>query len=97
MDDATPGNGLSQDALLAAALRAVRRARGMRATDVALAMGLPLRTYQHFEEATKGSLVAGKLADFALLSQDPTAVDPEKLASLKVVETIKEGVSIWRG
>ena len=52
MDDATPGNGLSQDALLAAALRAVRRARGMRATDVALAMGLPLRTYQHFEEGT---------------------------------------------
>lgn len=52
MDDATPGNGLSQDALLAAALRAVRRARGMRANDVALAMGLPLRTYQHFEEGT---------------------------------------------
>jgi predicted amidohydrolase YtcJ len=53
--------------------------------------------YQHFEEDTKGSIVAGKLADFALLSGDPTATDPEKLAGLKVVETIKEGVSIWRG
>ena len=53
--------------------------------------------YQHFEEATKGSLVPGKLADFAVLSADPTATDPEKLASLKVTETIKEGVSIWRG
>lgn len=53
--------------------------------------------YQHFEEATKGSIIPGKLADFAVLSADPTATDPEKLASLKVVETIKEGVSIWRG
>lgn len=65
--------------------------------DVALKAMTLWPAYQHFEEATKGSLVAGKLADFALLSQDPTAVDPEKLASLKVVETIKEGVSIWRG
>ncbi|MBP6878438.1 MAG: amidohydrolase [Phenylobacterium sp.] len=53
--------------------------------------------YQHFEETTKGSITAGKLADFAVLSGDPTAIDPEKLASLKVTETIKEGVSIWRG
>ena len=65
--------------------------------DVALKAMTLWPAYQHFEEETKGSLVAGKLADFALLSQDPTAVDPEKLASLKVVETIKEGVSIWRG
>lgn len=65
--------------------------------DVALKAMTIWPAYQHFEEATKGSLVAGKLADFALLSQDPTAVDPEKLAALKVVKTIKEGVSIWRG
>jgi predicted amidohydrolase YtcJ len=53
--------------------------------------------YQHFEETTKGSITPGKLADFALLSGDPTATETDKLASLKVVETIKEGVSIWRG
>jgi predicted amidohydrolase YtcJ len=53
--------------------------------------------YQHFEETTKGSITSGKLADFALLSGDPTATEADKLASLKVVETIKEGVSIWRG
>jgi predicted amidohydrolase YtcJ len=52
--------------------------------------------HQHFEEASKGSIEAGKLADFVLLSDDPTRVDPEKLAELKVVETIKEGVSIHR-
>jgi hypothetical protein len=52
--------------------------------------------YQHFEEASKGSLEAGKLADFVILSADPTAVPPETLASLTVEETIKEGRSIFR-
>lgn len=52
--------------------------------------------YQHFEESTKGSLEVGKLADFVVLSADPTAVDPEILDSLKVMETIKEGRTIYR-
>ncbi len=52
--------------------------------------------YQHFEEDAKGSLEVGKLADFAILSKDPTKVPPETLASLKVTETIKEGRSIFR-
>lgn len=52
--------------------------------------------WQHFEEDDKGSIVKGKLADFAILSKDPTSVDPETLADLKVTETIKEGVSIYQ-
>lgn len=52
--------------------------------------------WQHFEEDDKGSIEIGKLADFVILSEDPTAVDPEKLAELKVTETIKEGESIYR-
>ncbi|MFA9476518.1 MAG: amidohydrolase, partial [Filomicrobium sp.] len=51
--------------------------------------------YQHFEEAKKGSIKVGKLADFVILSKDPTAVDPETLDQLKIVETIKEGNSIY--
>lgn len=50
MDDAASPDEWSHDALLAAALRSIRQARGMRASEVAQAMGLPLRTYQHFEE-----------------------------------------------
>ncbi|WP_295881037.1 amidohydrolase [uncultured Thiohalocapsa sp.] len=52
--------------------------------------------YQHFEEATKGSLEVGKLADFVILSADPTAVDPETLDTLKVTETVKEGRTVFR-
>jgi predicted amidohydrolase YtcJ len=52
--------------------------------------------HQHFEEATKGSIEVGKLADFVVLSDNPMSVDPEALAALKVVETIKEGASIYR-
>jgi predicted amidohydrolase YtcJ len=51
--------------------------------------------YQHFEEASKGSLKVGKLADLVILSKDPTAVDPETLDTLQVLETIKEGESIF--
>lgn len=52
--------------------------------------------WQHFEEATKGSLEVGKVADFVVLSADPTATDIEKLSELTVVETIKAGTSIYR-
>jgi hypothetical protein len=51
--------------------------------------------YQHFEESIKGSIEAGKLADFVILSTDPTAVDSETLDQIKVVETIKEGASVY--
>ena len=52
--------------------------------------------YHHFEEKTKGSLAPGKLADFAILSKDPTAVEPTTIADIKVTETIKEGETIFR-
>jgi len=52
--------------------------------------------YQQFEEASKGSLENGKLADLVILSADPTAVDPETIDQIKVVETVKEGRTIFR-
>jgi predicted amidohydrolase YtcJ len=52
--------------------------------------------YQHFEEATKGSIEVGKVADLVILSGNPLTVDHPKLIDLKVDETIKEGKSIYR-
>ena len=51
--------------------------------------------YQVFEESKKGSIEVGKLADFVILSNDPTAIDPETIDTLKVVETIKEGETVF--
>jgi hypothetical protein len=36
------------------------------------------------------------LADFVILTEDPTAVDPETFDQIKVAETIKEGQSIYK-
>jgi hypothetical protein len=53
--------------------------------------------YQHFEEARKGSLEPGKLADLVVLSANPTKVDPEALDQIEVVQTIKEGRTVYQG
>ena len=52
--------------------------------------------YQYFEESTKGSIQVGKIADLVILSDNPLAVEPAKLINLKVVETIKDGKSIYQ-
>lgn len=52
--------------------------------------------YQHFEEGTKGSIEPGKLADFVVLSEDPTAIDPERLGDLEIEQTIKKGKTIYQ-
>jgi predicted amidohydrolase YtcJ len=51
--------------------------------------------YQHFEEDSKGSIEVGKRADLVVLSADPTAVDPETLDQLMIMETVKDGETIY--
>lgn len=61
-------------AILSQALRAIRRRRGLRVKDVALAMGLPLRTYQNFE-AGRTELDYGRIQAFARVTDsDPNAI-----------------------
>ena len=51
--------------------------------------------YQHYEEATRGSIEVGKLADFVVLDKNPHSIPIEELANLKVLQTIKEGNTIF--
>ncbi|MFM7150930.1 MAG: amidohydrolase, partial [Gemmataceae bacterium] len=52
--------------------------------------------HQHFEEANRGSLEVGKLADFVVLDRNPLKIPISELVDLKVMETIKEGKTIHK-
>jgi len=66
------------------------------AVDTALKAMTLWPAWQHFEEQAKGSIEVGKLADFVILSDNPLTVPQDTLADLEVLETVKEGVTIYR-
>ena len=51
--------------------------------------------YQYGEEDRKGTLEVGKLADLCITEKNPLKVSLDELRDLKVVETVKEGETIW--
>lgn len=52
--------------------------------------------YQYFEENSKGSIKVGKRADLVILDQSPFDVDPMEIKNIKVLETIKDGKSLYK-
>ena len=52
--------------------------------------------YQHFEEDKKGTLEKGKLADIVILDKNPLKVAPDTIKDIQVIETIKEGQTVFK-
>ena len=51
--------------------------------------------YQIKEEQTKGTLEVGKLADLVILEKNPLKVDPLTIKDIRVLQTIKEGRTVY--
>ena len=69
-----------------------QRISGMEALDLLTARGARLT----FEEGKKGALSPGQYADIAVLSDDPTSMDPETLRDLRCHLTIAGGKIVHR-
>ena len=76
--------------------RAVNRPGPERITPLeALACYTRESAYAEFMEAEKGTIAAGKLADLAVLSEDPTAVTPGRIRDIRVDMTIVGGMTVF--
>ena len=51
---------------------------------------------QYDELDTKGSLKAGKRADLVILNNNPLKVKPTEIKDIRVLETIKDGKTIFK-
>jgi predicted amidohydrolase YtcJ len=51
--------------------------------------------YASFEENIKGSITAGKLADFVILAEDPHDVDPDQIKNIEIVRTVVGGTTMY--
>ena len=63
----------------------------------ALEMHTRAAAYAAFEEKERGALMPGMLADLALLSADPTAVEPDAIKDIRVRMTVIGGRVVWEG
>jgi predicted amidohydrolase YtcJ len=57
----------------------------------AFAMHTTTASWVGFEENEKGTLEAGKLADIAVLAEDPFEIQPERIKDIKVEMTLVGG------
>jgi len=51
--------------------------------------------YNSHEEAIKGSITSGKLADFVVLADDPHTVDQDKIKDIEIVRTVVGGSTVY--
>jgi predicted amidohydrolase YtcJ len=52
--------------------------------------------YASHEESIKGSITAGKLADYVVLADDPHTVSPDKIKDIQIVRTVVGGRTMYQ-
>jgi predicted amidohydrolase YtcJ len=52
--------------------------------------------YNSHEEAIKGSITPGKLADFVVLAEDPHTIEQEKIKDIQIVRTVTGGSTVYQ-
>lgn len=62
--------------------------------DEALRIATVNGSYASYEERTKGTITAGKLADFVMLEKDPHDVAPDTIKDIRVVRTVVGGRTV---
>ena len=63
--------------------------------DEALTIATINGAYASSEERLKGSITAGKLADFVVLEKDPHDVDPDQIKNIKLNRTVVGGETMY--
>jgi predicted amidohydrolase YtcJ len=64
--------------------------------DEALRINTLNGAFASHEEALKGSITPGKLADFVVLAQDPHTIDPDKIKDIKILRTVTGGTVMYQ-
>jgi predicted amidohydrolase YtcJ len=78
--------------------RVTRRGNSLGSDDLRISAFAALRAHTYEGAASLGreddlgSLEVGKYADFAVLADDPLAVEPERIAEIRVLQTWVGGV-----
>jgi predicted amidohydrolase YtcJ len=53
--------------------------------------------YASHEEAIKGSISVGKLADFVVLADDPHTIDGSQIKDIQIAQTVVGGITVYQG
>jgi predicted amidohydrolase YtcJ len=64
--------------------------------DEALRINTLNGAYNSREDGLKGSITAGKLADYVILAEDPHQVDPSQILNIKILRTVTGGKTVYQ-